>query len=683
MIEKWELAHFPFEKDQRRYKARVQGTEDDLKELISKLPVESGRPFVTLSQDFDWAFYLYKLEESAKIKAVEVFKGFSQNGTVIDSAVLHVEKELPPMLEDILEVTAKALAKTHGTESVKPPETVEEKATPVAEEPKKEPAPEKVPEINSTAARIEEALNTPLNPNYVFTSFIVGPNNRFTHAAAQAVADNPGKIYNPFFIHGGVGLGKTHLMQAVGHFVLSKTPGKKIVFISTEKFTSQVIEAIRKGQISQLREHFRTVDVILIDDIQFLAGSESTQEEFFHVFNNLHQLNKQIVITSDRPPKQLSTLEDRLRSRFEWGLITDLKAPNFETRVAILKSKSDQIGLTLTNEQLKYVAEHSKSNIRELEGIVKKIYATTSLMKTKVDMELLKGLMEDVEASVPLQEPRIESPPPEKMEPKKEPKKEKKDDPELTGIMNRLNEAIHAPAPPTPPTPPPPAPEPPPKVTPAPQPVVTPPQPVSPSVITAEPVPKPSTPPLVLKAEPVPPTSPVPEPVAEIKLEVKSKPEPAVSESEDETPDPEDPDTDMKLRAVEVICFYPTGKKDDFRALRSKFYSILKKHKLKFRLSRLSEKPFKYEGKLDYNSFAEACRKAKCSIAIVLGPPPTPILSEDDFAGMLSSILDEERVSLQFIPWSEMSKDYRYLNCALDLSLLIPVGDPGKGGPKA
>ncbi|OGR83371.1 MAG: hypothetical protein A2901_02240 [Elusimicrobia bacterium RIFCSPLOWO2_01_FULL_54_10] len=414
---------------------------------------------------------------------------------------------------------------------------------------------------------------------------------------------------------------------------------------------SLVIEGIRQGNIARIRDQFRNLDVLLIDDIQFLGGSESTQDEFFHVFNSLHQAGKQIVVTSDRPPKQLSTLEDRLRSRFEWGLITDLKPPNLETRAAILKSKADQIDLTLTNEQVMFVAEHYKSNIRELEGAVKKIFATASLMNLKVDLPMLRNLMEDPKAETAKETKEVK-----KAANNEDPKVK---DEELQGIMKRLNDAITSPpapqqaVPPPAPSPPPPAP------------------PLKPAYevkaasevkATPPPPPVPPTPPpaLAVKAAPAAPKP-------------QEAPAPAPASAADEKPDPDEPDADLTLRAVEVVCFYPKGKKADYANLRTKFYLILKKHKLKFRLTRLAERSFIYEGKQDYNYFSRVCKESNCSVALVLGPPPTPLLSEDDFAGMLSTVLEEEKISLQFIPWSEMGKDYRYLNCALDLSLLVPV----------
>lgn len=232
-----------------------------------------------------------------------------------------------------------------------------------------------------------------LNPNYTFEEFIVGPNNRFIHAAALAVAENIGKAYNPFFIYGGVGLGKTHLMQAIAHHAKEKTPGSKILYVSTEKFTSEVIEAIRRGEIQSFRDRYRTLDLLLVDDVQFLAESESTQEEFFHTFNILYENGKQIALTSDRLPKQLTLLEDRLRSRFEWGLIADIKPPNLETRIAILKKKSEHENLDLDEEILRFIAARLISNIRELEGFLKKLAAFAKINKREINMDLVKELM--------------------------------------------------------------------------------------------------------------------------------------------------------------------------------------------------------------------------------------------------------------------------------------------------
>lgn len=227
-----------------------------------------------------------------------------------------------------------------------------------------------------------------LNMKNTFDTFVIGSGNRFAHAASLAVAEAPAKAYNPLFIYGGVGLGKTHLMQAIGHYVLEHNPNAKVVYLSSEKFTNEFINSIRDNKAGQFRDKYRTVDVLLIDDIQFLAGKESTQEEFFHTFNALHEESKQIIISSDRPPKEIPTLEDRLRSRFEWGLITDITPPDLETRIAILRKKAKADGLDIPNEVMLYIANQIDSNIRELEGALIRVVAYATLIKKEMDADL-------------------------------------------------------------------------------------------------------------------------------------------------------------------------------------------------------------------------------------------------------------------------------------------------------
>jgi chromosomal replication initiator protein len=240
-----------------------------------------------------------------------------------------------------------------------------------------------------------------LNPKYVFDEFVQGSNSRLTYAACRAVAENPANAYNPLFIYGGVGLGKTHLMQAIGHNLLETGEGMKIHYSSAEIFMNELITAIRQGKSHEFREKYRNVDVLLIDDIQFLAGKESTQEEFFHTFNSLHGSSKQIVVTSDRPPKEIPTLEERLISRFEWGLITDIQPPDFETRVAILKKKVEKEKQHIPDDVLAFIADNVKSNIRELEGSLVKLLVHSSVYGEQISLETSQDVLKDLIKQTP------------------------------------------------------------------------------------------------------------------------------------------------------------------------------------------------------------------------------------------------------------------------------------------
>ena len=258
---------------------------------------------------------------------------------------------------------------------------------------------------NVTQNSIFEQAN--LNPKYTFDTFVVGGNNNFAHAASLAVSESPGEIYNPLFLYGGVGLGKTHLMHSIAHFILEKDPTKKVLYVTSETFTNELIEALKSGKTSggnelamtAFREKYRNIDVLLIDDVQFIIGKESTQEEFFHTFNHLHVSGKQIIISSDKPPKDIETLEARLRTRFEWGLIADISSPDYETRMAILRKKEELDGLEkyhIPDEVMQYIANNIKSNIRELEGSLNKLIALSNLENKPIDIPLAAEALKDM-----------------------------------------------------------------------------------------------------------------------------------------------------------------------------------------------------------------------------------------------------------------------------------------------
>nr|WP_317363399.1 chromosomal replication initiator protein DnaA [uncultured Blautia sp.] len=321
---------------------------------------------------------------------LEPLKVYKVEGNVVTIIVTNGSMALSYINKKYILPLKVAIAETTGEDfeiSLVLPEEIKEEVTP-------QPALAAAPV--SLNENIEKAN---LNPRYTFDTFVVGNNNKMAHAASVAVAESPGEAYNPLFIYGGVGLGKTHLMHSIAHFVLQKNPNAKVLYVTSEYFTNELIDSIRNGNnstMSKFREKYRNIDVLLIDDIQFIIGKESTQEEFFHTFNSLHGAKKQIVISSDKPPKDMEILEDRLRSRFEWGLIVDISSPDYETRMAILRKKEELDGYKIDDEVIEYIAKNVKSNIRELEGSLNKIMAYANLEQKEINLDLAEKVLKDI-----------------------------------------------------------------------------------------------------------------------------------------------------------------------------------------------------------------------------------------------------------------------------------------------
>jgi chromosomal replication initiator protein DnaA len=586
-FEKWQLSHDPCEKDPDRWKLKLKIDEDTLDSLVVSVPGNIGRPFV-LDNDpegFNYEILLYEIKDKGFKGLYRLIKSKCGSGDVVlEGANGRIKK----IVEEIY-----------------------------AEEKDAEAQRERAKKKRDTGANasLSEFDDIMLNPSYTFEEFVIGPNNRFTAAAAQAVAENPSKIYNPFFIYGGVGLGKTHLMNAIGHHIRKKNSDAQVMYVTTEKFMTDVIDSIRSGSLKKMRDHYRKLDLLLVDDIQFLEESESTQEEFFHTFNVLHQNGRQIVITCDRPPKQLTTLEDRLRSRFEWGLIADIKSPNLETRVAILKKKGEIAHVNLDDNILLYIASKLKSNIRELEGFLKRINAYASLTHQEVNMELVRTIMSDL---LPEEESEAQG---------------------QEGAKSQESKVYV---------------------------IKSPEQQASAQGHSHAPSPAPPQPPQV-----VPP--PMPRVEAENPKEISEKDIVVLHKKQENAVPPtltEADQQDPNLKRVEVGFFFPETKHEELGKVKERFREVIKKHKLKFQLKGVFEHPYSVTDKVNYEAFTELSEKNNIKIAIVLGPSSDANIDPEDFSNILASMMDEKQISLQLIPWAELNKDYRYLNLALDITLL-------------
>lgn len=520
-------------------------------------------------------------------------------------------------------------------------------------------------------AKTDVGVAAGLRPLYSFDQLVIGPNNHVAVAACLEVVKVPGETYNPLFIYGPPGVGKTHLMQAVAHQVLLQNPSFKVRYISAERFMSEILTAISEDKVLDVRRHYSTLDLLIIDDVQYMTESKISQEELFHVFNNMHQANRQVILAADRPPNQLTTLNKNIRSRLEWGLSTDVKVPQEATRIEILKKKQQNIpDLVMTDAMLHYVARSLKSNVRELEGFLKRLHAYVTLSHQEVTMDLVKsvvreilpeGTQENVDDEV--SEP---APPPPKNVHVNGHKKEAAPIPPVAATP----EFPKAPAPSLEPAPPPPRPPRPPEPStgsvsfdklleaidinavepPVP---VAPAKPVPPLVKTAVPA---SPPPPRSPAPVAPPAPPPPTPVADPEL-----PDDSVAEDDEAL---------AGQKEVGAVFFYPEACDEALQTVSRKFQEVIKKHKLKFRLKRVHNEPYGYKGKINYSSFVDVCKANKVPVAIVIGPPPENILPEQDFYDLLTVTLDVQGVSLQLVNWGEINKDYRYLNLALDIALV-------------
>ena len=601
MITSWELKFFPTKEYQNRYRLRLKCDPEDVEEVISflkdELNLSISSPFNVLSSAYNVGIYINDLPEEVKTTVIEKLFSVCNEGKVEDKTIQEkqIKEETKTSLPEELESMLTSLVEQVSSKIVEPElkETeLEKKGLKGAQKP-------------------SLFVGIPLNSRYTFENFVVGANNRFTHAAALAVAENPGKTYNPLFIYGGVGLGKTHLMQAIGHYIKKKYPLMKVVYIPTDKFVAQVIESIRNGTIQQLRDFYSNVDVLLVDDVQFMANSESTQEEFFHIFNTLHQLGKQIVLTSDRPPKLLSTLEDRLRSRFEWGLIADIKSPSLETRVAILKKKTEEENVNVDDNILLYVASKLKSNIRELEGFLKRITAYAALNNQPIDMNLVKQLMSE-------------------LLPEEELTEEEK---ALLQTQQQKYETI-----PQPPVQPP---------TPTPRQQIPPQQ--KPKTISVEEIYGTSLQPSIQPTQQQPIIQPTVQPATVDEQKLYQ-------------------DMPANVNVIEVAFFYPENAVQELALIKQKFAEVIKKHNLKYKLVTAFDRPYSLEN-INYKMFAELCKTNKVNIAIVLSPPPDSHISADEFYNNLLPQMETESIALEYISWKELNKEYRYLNLALDIAL--------------
>lgn len=492
---------------------------------------------------------------------------------------------------------------------------------------------------------------TGLKPNYTFDELVVGVNNHISAKACLQVVKSPGETYNPLVIYGPAGTGKTHLMQAVAHAMLKTNPDLAVRYSSSERFMNEVIMAVSDDNVMEVRKKYHQFDLWLLDDIQFLLESKTAQMEFFHIFNTFHDENKQIVMACDRPPNKLTNLDKNIVSRLSWGLSTPVQIPDIKTRIDILKLKQARYGLDLDDKMLSFAAGALKSNVRELEGFLKKINAYLTLSHHEVNMDLVSMVIGEIlPDGVSIEEVQEQA------------QEELKVSETQARQIEELNDQIHSvqiqggggrshsvsrPSKPSESS------KHPPKKQSESFEVVMPAE----SEEAEEPKKEPKKPPAKATPPPEPPQVEEPAPQA-------IQPPPTPDDDEEEE------NKGVKLKEVGAVFFFPSGCEDAVQTVEQKFQEVIKKHKLKFRLKMAETQSYECSGKINYASFVESCKKAKVPVAIVVGPPPTAFIPEQDFYDLLSVTLDVQGISLQLVNWSEINKDYRYLNLALDIALV-------------
>lgn len=517
---------------------------------------------------------------------------------------------------------------------------------------------------------------TGLKPAYSFDQFVVGPNNHVAVGACQAVVKAPGETYNPLVVYGPAGVGKTHLMQAAAHEMLVKNPSFKVKYISAERFMNEIVTAIAEDRVIDIRKAYSALDLLIIDDVQYLVESKIAQEELFHIFNNMHQENRQVILAADRTPNQLASLSKGIRSRLEWGLAADIQPPDENTRLEILRRKQSVQGMSMSDDMLRPAARALRSNVRELEGFLKRLHAYVTLSHQELSMNLVQAVVRELApdsadvaangASLNNESPGL-SPAPgiapaltKVLHPENGHKNGKngahKNGKAADGAddLEREEKVVRKP-----PVPPPdlsaltevldgakdtPAAKKPAKDAPAPAPAAA----------------APAAPPAPPKAEPAP-AAPPPAKAAPPMQAIPESPDAAMND---------DPDMPAGHKEVAAVFFFPEGKTEELETVHRKFQEVIKKHKLKFRLKRAHDDAYAFKGKVDYARFSDVCKERKAPVAIVIGPPPESLITEQDFNDPLTVALDGQNVSVQLVSWGEINKDYRYLNLALDIALV-------------